>query len=112
VMNEDEWTRYAIRHTSEGEYECGQLNGVNSKIENLRSFSSLTEALTFYAKESRGICVNARELRRSFAEIADDESGDHSSGARFQLAYFLNRSSSEHYLREDDDLTSLLKSGG
>ena len=107
VVNEDEWRRYAVKRISAGEYECGQLNSVSGAIENLRSFSSLTEALAFCATESKGICLNARELRRSFADIAEDESGENGSGERLQFAYFLNRSSSEHYLREDDDIASL-----
>jgi CRISPR-associated endonuclease/helicase Cas3 len=107
VVNEDEWKRYAVKRISAGEYECGQLNGVSGAIENLRSFSSVTETMAFYATESKGICLNARELRRSLANIAKDESGENGSGERLQFAYFLNRSSSEHYLREDDDIASL-----
>jgi CRISPR-associated endonuclease/helicase Cas3 len=107
VVNADEWRRYAIKRISAGEYECGQLNSVSGAIDNLRSFSSLIEALAFCTTESKGICVNARELRRSFTDIAENESGENGSGERFQFAYFLNRNSSEHYLREDDDIASL-----
>jgi hypothetical protein len=107
VVNEDEWKRYAVKRISAREYECGQLNSVSGTIENLQSFSSLTEALAFYATESRGICLNARELHRSFADVAEDVSSENGSGERWQFAYFLNRSSSEHYLREDDDIASL-----
>ena len=42
-----------------------------------------------------------------YCDIAQDESGAIGSGERLQFAYFLHRSSSEHYLREDDDIASL-----
>ena len=48
-----------------------------------------------------------RESCEDHLHIAEDESGENGSGERLQFAYFLNRSSSEHYLREDDDIASL-----
>ncbi|ETX07175.1 MAG: hypothetical protein ETSY2_12720 [Candidatus Entotheonella gemina] len=107
VVNESEWKRYAVRRVGEETYGCGELNRSSGAIEELGTFSSLSAVLAFCAKSSRGICVNAKELRRSFAAIPSDATSEERAGARWQLAYFLNRESSAYYLREDNDLTSL-----
>lgn len=113
VLSEAEWTRYVLRRLSDGDYECARLTNTGDLIEHV-IYSSLKDALTGCANENGGICVNARVLHEAFVETTDESEGgeEHRPAPQMQIACFLNRKSSQHYLRDGDDLASLGMSDG
>lgn len=111
VVDEDEWTRYVLRKLNDGGCKCGRL-GSDGEIDELVSYAKLKEALQNCAEESGGICINLKELQKTFADSVSEseelQAHDESQAKLPTLiAYFLNRQSSQHYLREADDMASL-----
>ncbi|MCS6305695.1 MAG: type I-U CRISPR-associated helicase/endonuclease Cas3 [Nitrospira sp.] len=111
VVDEGEWTRYAVRKLGDGDYECGKLKS-DGDITDWAIYANLKEVIRRCAEESGGICINSKELQKAFANSAS-ESEEPEVHEESQLevprliAYFLNQQSSQHYLREADDMASL-----
>ena len=111
VVDADEWTRYVVRKLNDGGCKCGRL-GSDGEIDELVSYASLKEALQNCAEVSGGICINSKELQKAFANsISESEELQAHDESQTKLptliAYFLNRQSLQHYLREADDMASL-----
>lgn len=111
VVDEDEWTRYVLRKLNDGGCKCGRL-GSDGEIDELVSYARLKEALQNCAEESGGICINSKELQKRFTDsVSESEEPQAHDESQTKLptliAYFLNRQSSQHYLREADDMASL-----
>ncbi len=109
AVEESEWTRFVVKWSAIGGYECGKL-GNNGEVAEVKVYDGLKGALKACAIESGGICVNSKELQRAFltsqsAESTVQEGNQQEPSA--MIAYFLNRQSSQHYLREADDMASL-----
>lgn len=109
AVDEAEWARYVVKCIDGGGCECGKL-GNNGEVVEAVFYSDLKEALKVCAEESGGICVNLKELHKAFLANQSAESAASEENQReplIMIAYFLSRQSSQHYLREADDMASL-----
>lgn len=111
VVDADEWTRYVVRKLEGGGCKCGRLRS-DGEIDELVPYVRLKKALQNCAEESGGICINSKELQKAFADsVSESEEPQAHEESQTELptliAYFLNRQSSHHYLREADDMASL-----
>ena len=109
AVDEAEWARYVVKWIDGGGCKCGKLEN-NGEVAEAVFYGSLKEALKVCTDESGGICVNSKDLHKAFLVNQSAESVASEERQREPLtmiAYFLSRQSSQHYLREADDMASL-----
>ncbi len=111
VVDDKIWIRYVMKRLNDGSIECGKLRN-DGETENAVVYGQLKEALKKCTKDSGGICVNSDELQKTLigpTEDSEESESENETSTKLpiEIAYFLNRMSSQRFLTDIEDVTSL-----
>ena len=108
---EDEWKRYLVVRHSSGSYSIRQRDQPNNEPDEERRFPTWQVAVR--SIKDKGVCENAKEIQKAFADVNEEE-----KKAVSYIAFFFNQNAgkdekkasleADRFLREEvDDVASL-----
>lgn len=105
-----EWTRYLISRHSSDSYSMRPYGQIGDEADEAQVFSSWQAAIRWVPKDM-GVCDNAKEIQKAFAEVKEDKEGEARTVS--YIAFFFNPKAgkdeekalleADRLLREEDD---------